>query len=128
VARDDSESSWEQFAQDLAAAHRGSTGSRFGWHHDGYLGRLRQVNTWTSSGHEFFAEHRLLRYLSEPTVEQALTGADRRALERLCARLPEIVPDTDRGHRPGRLLHLGRSRPVHAVGDQDRRRSALLDP
>jgi hypothetical protein len=37
VARDDSEPSWEQFARDLAAAHRGS-------------------------------------YLSEPTVEQALTG------------------------------------------------------
>jgi fructosamine-3-kinase len=90
--RDDSERSWEQFALDLAAAHRGTTGNRFGWHHDGYLGRVRQVNTWTASGHEFFAEHRLLRYLSEPAVEQTLTTADRRPLERLCACLPEIIP------------------------------------
>lgn len=76
--RDDSERSWEQFALDLAAAHRGTTGNRFGWHHDGYLGRVRQVNTWTASGHEFFAEHRLLRYLREPAAGQALTTADRR--------------------------------------------------
>jgi fructosamine-3-kinase len=92
TARDDTERSWEGFARDLAAAHRSTTGNRFGWHHDGYLGRLRQVNTWSASGHEFFAEHRLLRYLSEPAVEQALAPADRRAIERLCARLPEAIP------------------------------------
>ena len=89
----DSEQSWERFARDLAAAHRSTAGNRFGWPHDGYLGRLRQVNTWTASGHQFFAEHRLLRYLSEPAAEQVLTAADRRAVERLCARLPEIIPD-----------------------------------
>ena len=89
----DSEQSWERFARDLAAAHRSTAGARFGWPHDGYLGRLRQVNTWTTSGHQFFAEHRLLRYLSEPAAEQVLTAADRRAVERLCARLPEIIPD-----------------------------------
>jgi fructosamine-3-kinase len=89
----DSEQSWERFARDLAAAHRGTAGDRFGWPRDGYLGRLRQVNTWTASGHQFFAEHRLLRYLSEPAAEQVLTAADRRAVERLCARLPEIIPD-----------------------------------
>jgi fructosamine-3-kinase len=90
---DDSEPSWERFARDLAAAHRSTAGGRFGWPRDGYLGRLRQVNTWTGSGHQFFAEHRLLRYLSEPAAEQVLTAADRRAVERLCARLPEIIPD-----------------------------------
>jgi fructosamine-3-kinase len=92
TARDDSERSWEAFARDLAAAHRSTTGTRFGWHHDGYLGWFRQVNTWTASGHEFFAEHRLLRYLSEPAVGEALSAADRRAIERLCARLPELIP------------------------------------
>ena len=92
AARDDSERSWERFARDLAAAHRGTAGTQFGWHRDGYLGRFRQVNTWTASGHQFFAEHRLLRYLSEPAVEQALTAADRGAIERLCDRLPEVIP------------------------------------
>ncbi len=91
-SRDDSERSWERFARDLAAAHHSTAGNRFGWGRDSYLGRVRQVNTWTASGHEFFAEHRLLRYLGEPGAEQALTTADRRALERLCARLPEIIP------------------------------------
>jgi fructosamine-3-kinase len=89
----DSEQAWERFARDLAAAHRSTAGDRFGWPRDGYLGRLSQVNTWTDSGHQFFAEHRLLRYLSEPAAEQVLTAADHRAVERLCARLPEIIPD-----------------------------------
>jgi fructosamine-3-kinase len=31
-------------------------------------------------------------YLSEPLTGQALTAADRRAVERLCARLPELIP------------------------------------
>lgn len=88
--RDDGERSWEAFADDLAALHRSTAGDRFGWHHRGYLGRLRQVNTWIADGHEFFAQHRLLRYLAEPPAERALTAADRRAVERLCARLPVL--------------------------------------
>jgi fructosamine-3-kinase len=64
--RDDSVKSWEAFARDLSGMHRGTVHQRFGWHRDGYLGRLRQVNTWTGSGHEFFAQHHLLRYLREP--------------------------------------------------------------
>jgi fructosamine-3-kinase len=40
AARDDSERSREAFARDLAAAHRGTAGDQFGWHHDGYLDRL----------------------------------------------------------------------------------------
>jgi fructosamine-3-kinase len=91
-ARDDSQGSWEVFAGDLAGLHRGTASDRFGWPADGYLGRLPQANGWRDSGHEFFAEHRLLRYLREPPVRQALTGADRRALERLCDRLADVVP------------------------------------
>jgi fructosamine-3-kinase len=90
--RDDSAESWEAFGRELAGAHRAVVSDRFGWAADGWLGRLRQVNTWNGDGHEFFAEHRLLRYLTEPPAEQALTAADRRAVERLCARLPELVP------------------------------------
>jgi fructosamine-3-kinase len=88
----DTGQAWEAFARDLAVAHRGTVSDRFGWLEDGWLGRLRQVNTWTASGHDFFAENRLLRYLSEPAVEEVLTTADRLAVERLCARLPEIIP------------------------------------
>jgi fructosamine-3-kinase len=89
---EDSPCYWETFAADLAGLHRGTAHDRFGWHQDGYLGRLLQRNAWTDDGHAFFAEHRLLRYLNEPLTEQVLPPADRRALERLCDRLPEIIP------------------------------------
>ncbi len=91
--RDDTAASWESLARDLAGLHRATVSTGFGWEHDGYLGRFRQRNAWTADGHEFFADRRVLRYLSEPNVERALDAADRRAFERFCARLPEIVPE-----------------------------------
>jgi fructosamine-3-kinase len=90
--RDDSEQSWEAFAHDLAAVHRATVHDRFGWPADGYLGRVTQRNPWTVNGHEFFARHRVLRYLEEPAVLQVLTSLDRQALERFCDRLTEIIP------------------------------------
>jgi len=92
AARDDSESSWEAFAHNLAALHRGTMHEVFGWACDCYLGRVPQLNSWTASGHDFFVQYRLLRYLDEPLVQQVLTRADRRALERFCDRIREIVP------------------------------------
>jgi fructosamine-3-kinase len=83
---------WERAGHMLAAVHTTAIGDRFGWHRDGWLGRLRQDNTWTADGHEFFAQRRLLRWLSEPLVDAALDREDRHALERLCAVLPEVVP------------------------------------
>jgi fructosamine-3-kinase len=50
----------------LREVGRAVISDRLGWPADGWLGRLRQVNTWNADGHEFFAEHRLLRYLTEP--------------------------------------------------------------
>jgi fructosamine-3-kinase len=90
--RDDSRQSWEAFARDLAAVHRRTVHERFGWSGDGYLGRVAQRNPWTANGHEFFARHRVLRYLEEPRVLRELTSADRQALERFCDRLTEIIP------------------------------------
>ena len=65
---------------------------RFGLAHDGYLGHVVRRNTWTTSGHEFFAQHRVLRYMDGPGVQQILTRTGRRALERFCDRLPELIP------------------------------------
>lgn len=119
--RRDTEDAWEAFAHDLAALYRSTVHDRFGWHRDGYLGRLRQHNPWTEDGHAFFAEHRLLRYLGEPSVEGALEPADRRALERLCDRLPEIVPSM-----PAVLTHgdLWANNLLTGTGD----RLAVVDP
>jgi len=91
-ARDDSQTSWAAFAADLAGLHRSTTGDWFGWDYDGYLGRIPQVNRWSTDGHEFYARNRLLRYLGEPLAEKALTSADRRALERFCDRMPDVIP------------------------------------
>jgi fructosamine-3-kinase len=91
---------WEQFAHALAHLHTSTRHPRFGWHRDNWLGRRRQVNTWNGDGYEFFAQRRLLRWLSEPRVWETLDAADRAALERLCNRLPELLPV-----RPACLTH-----------------------
>jgi len=83
---------WERAGRMLARVHVTAIGDRFGWRHDGWLGRLRQENAWTSDGYEFFVQRRILRWLSEPLVQQAFDGGDRSALERLCVALPELVP------------------------------------
>ena len=83
---------WEDAGRMLARVHVTAIGDKFGWHRDGWLGRLRQDNTWTDDGYEFFAQRRILRWLSEPLVQAAFDVGDRSALERLCAVLPELVP------------------------------------
>jgi fructosamine-3-kinase len=90
--RRDSQAAWEGLAHDLALLHTATGHDRFGWHRDGYLGWLPQHNGWSDDGHAFYAEHRILRYLSEPLAEQALGPADWRAVEHFCERLPEVVP------------------------------------
>jgi hypothetical protein len=93
---------------------------RFGWERDNWLGRYRQENAWTADGYEFFAQRRLLRWLPDRRVRAALDERDRLALERLCARLPEVVPP-----RPACLTHgdlVGKQHPRH------RRRLARVEP
>ncbi len=98
--RQDDEHFWEQLAHMVAALHLSTVTDRFGWHRDGWLGRMRQDNTWETDGHTFFAERRILRWLPEPLVEAAFDCAERRALERLCAALPELLP-----HQSPSLTH-----------------------
>jgi fructosamine-3-kinase len=119
--RRDDEPFWERLGHMVAALHLSTTGDRFGWHRDGWLGRLRQDNTWEQDGHAFFAERRLLRWLSEPLVEAAFDREERRALERLCAALPDLIPS-----QPPCLTHgdLWQENIV-ATGDGD---PVLIDP
>jgi fructosamine-3-kinase len=98
--RDDDEGFWEGLGRTVAGLHTTTAADRFGWHRDGWLGRLRQDNTWDSDGHAFFAERRILRWLPEPLVEAAFGREERRALERLCAALPDLLPP-----RPPVLTH-----------------------
>jgi fructosamine-3-kinase len=116
-----SEDFWEQFAHALARLHTSTVHPRFGWHSDNWLGRRRQVNTWDDDGFAFFAEHRLLRWLGQPRVDAALDAADRAALERLCHRLPELLPD-----KPACLTH-GDLWSQNLLATPDGR-PALIDP
>ena len=112
---------WERLAHALARLHTSTVHDRFGWHRDNWLGRRRQVNTWTEDGFEFFARHRLLRWLDEPRVRAVLGVADRVALERLCDRLPDLLPKRDACLTHGDLW----TQNVLATPDG---RPALVDP
>lgn len=90
-ARPAQEAFWEQVAHALARLHTSTVHDRFGWARDNWLGRYRQENAWSADGYEFFARRRLLRWLPERRVRAALDEGDRRALERMCARLPDML-------------------------------------
>jgi fructosamine-3-kinase len=83
---------WERVAHALARMHLTTVSERYGWAHDNWLGSSRQHNGWDDDGFRFFAEKRVLRWLAEPRVQAKLDASERRALERLCQRLPEMLP------------------------------------
>ncbi|AFY74655.1 fructosamine-3-kinase [Synechococcus sp. PCC 7502] len=51
---------WSQLGQNLAALHRVTTSSGFGWDQQNTIGATPQINHWTSNWVDFFIEHRLL--------------------------------------------------------------------
>ncbi|MEW2402494.1 fructosamine kinase family protein [Streptomyces sp. NPDC046862] len=89
--RPDTDAFWEAAGRAFAALHT-VRGDRFGWDTDGWLGLLPQENSPAADGHEFFAERRIRRYLREPKVRGVLASADLSGLERICERLPQLVP------------------------------------
>jgi fructosamine-3-kinase len=80
---------WEQLGCMVAVLHTSTASGRFGWHGPG---RMRQDNSWEADGHAFYARHRILRWLPEPLVEAEFDRDERRAVERLCTVLPELIP------------------------------------
>jgi fructosamine-3-kinase len=95
---------WERTGRQLARLHD-VPGKRFGWHRDNWLGLVRQVNPWTDDCYEFFARHRVQRYLPEPAVRAVLTPSERAAVERIAARLPDLVPPARPALTHGDLWH-----------------------
>lgn len=103
----------------LARQHR-IGGARFGFDRDGYIGDSPQDNRSDRDGHRFFVERRLCPQAARAVRSGTLAPVDAARLERLCARLPQLIPA-----QPPVLLHgdlwLGN---LHCAGDG---RPALID-
>ncbi|MEX2160844.1 MAG: fructosamine kinase family protein [Anaerolineales bacterium] len=110
----------EILGRQLAALHK-RTKDLFGFEQDNYLGSTPQPNKWTKDGHEFFAEQRLNYQARLARDKDELTRAEAAQVERLAARLPELVPA-----QPASLTH-GDLWGGNAIAD-NRGQPALIDP
>jgi fructosamine-3-kinase len=82
---------WEEFGRAVAKQHE-TTGPAFGYGYDNYLGLVIQRNGWTDDGHDFFIQHRVLRYLEVANCVAAFTADDRRDIESFAESLRERIP------------------------------------
>lgn len=91
--------SMSALGEQLARVHD-CVGPSFGYNQTTYCGLSRQSNDKMSDGHAFFAEHRLLLQGAWAFDAGHLTRPHMRQLERLCDRLPELIPE-----QPPSLIH-----------------------
>ncbi len=89
----------EAMGRMLAALHAQEQ-ECFGWHINTYCGPTLQINDKSSNGHEFFAEHRLIRLAALAFDEGLLNRTLVVQIERIAARLPELIPT-----QPPVLMH-----------------------
>ncbi len=90
---------WHNFGRCLAQLHR-LPQQDFGFNHDNYCGRTRQINSMESDGLQFFGRHRL-GYQADMALSQRLIDiTERRAIERLIDKLPQLIPQ-----QPPALIH-----------------------
>ncbi|AKC88265.1 fructosamine kinase family protein [Pseudoxanthomonas suwonensis] len=90
---------WTDAGRRLAVLHA-HHGHRFGLEHDGWCGDSAQANTPADDGWAFFARCRLLPQGRRARDAGRLDASDLHALERLCVRLPDLIPE-----QPPSLLH-----------------------
>ncbi len=90
---------WPEFGRRLATLHN-HTNAQFGFEHDNYIGSTPQPNPWMDDGNTFFGERRLL-YMTGLARERGLMDVDDALrVERLVARLPDLIPP-----QPASLIH-----------------------
>lgn len=83
---------WECAGAGLAMQH-GVAHPRFGFDHDGFCGDSPQDNTPDDDGWRFFAERRLLPQVQRASDRGLIEMRDVVAIERLCTRLRQRVPE-----------------------------------
>lgn len=83
---------WEQLGHGLAELHN-QPAPAFGFTRDNYCGTNRQPNPRSDNGHQFYIDHRLL-YQGQLAEEAGhLSQSEFEQLERLCQRLPQLIPE-----------------------------------
>lgn len=90
---------WTIAGEGLAAQHA-VRNARIGFKRDGYCGPTPQVNAWNDDGCSFFAGQRLLPQARLALENGHLVADDVDAVERVCARLGDLIPE-----QPASLLH-----------------------
>ncbi|OZG74607.1 hypothetical protein BTA51_06335 [Hahella sp. CCB-MM4] len=90
---------WELFGQQLAAMHR-HTAPEFGLDFATFCGTTLQPNSWIRDGYHFFAAQRLMMQGKLAHEQGYLKRGDMEQLERICHRLPSLVPE-----QPASLVH-----------------------
>jgi protein-ribulosamine 3-kinase len=111
---------WDDFGRQMAALHN-FEGSHFGFQNDNYIGSTPQPNGWMEDGFQFFAERRLNYQAELARRKRLLSASDAAQVERLAARLPELIPA-----QPASLIH-GDLWSGNAIGDSQGR-PAIIDP
>lgn len=110
---------WIRAGSGLAVQHN-CRGERFGFTHAGFCGDSPQDNSQDDDGWQFFAQCRLLPQMRQAHERSLIDQRDTAAIESVCRRLRELVPDL-----PPVLLHgdlwLGN---LHVCGDGS---PALID-
>src|SRR5690606_16115307 len=110
---------WERAGCNLARLHR-HRAEHFGLDRDGWCGDSPQPNTLMNDGWRFFAECRLLPQARRARDAGRLPKPNLDSLERLCAKLPALVPA-----QPPSLVHGDLwSANLHACADGE---LALID-
>lgn len=90
---------WSTFGRQLAFVHKQAYRS-FGFPHDNYIGSTPQLNSWSDDGYKFFGEYRLVSQAQLAQRRGLLDGIALKRIERLCIRLPDLVPK-----QPASLIH-----------------------
>ncbi|MGH8216228.1 MAG: fructosamine kinase family protein [Rhodanobacteraceae bacterium] len=90
---------WVRAGSGLTAQHN-CRGERFGFTHAGFCGDSPQDNTPDDDGWRFFAERRLLPQMRQGRDRGSIEERDADAIELVCRRLRELIPDL-----PPVLLH-----------------------
>jgi fructosamine-3-kinase len=90
---------WSSFAKGLALLHKKSN-PEFGWRESNYIGRLVQQNSFNTDWISFYIENRILCNIQKAIDKKLLDASDLHLAEKLCARLPGLIPS-----EPPSLLH-----------------------